>query len=315
MTEDTIPNIDDDILLKQQEESLARGNGNDRNEEESETPIADLEIRQYKNSTEEEEDEGEPSNAEILLQLADDAGIILFKDQYKIPHASIVIRYKDNGEHTEILRVESNAFRRYLTKLYHDSTQEIIGSESVKNVIQILQARAEYDGETYPLSLRVAWHNDDIYFDMTNDKWECVRITPQGWQLERRTPHPMFTRYTQMSQVDPVKDYPDDIFEKFLELTNLKNGSKKLDDRLLLKVYIVTLFIPEIPHAMLVLHGEKGSSKSTLQRGLSITKVWKNALHASAPYQSTFDAQFESTAEETEREENSLIEQTEAKLG
>ena len=155
MTEDTIPNIDNDILLKQQEESLARGNGNDRNEEESETPIADLEIRQYENSTEEEEDEGEPSNAEILLQLADDAGIILFKDQYKIPHASIVIRYKDNGEHTEILRVESNAFRRYLTKLYHDSTQEIIGSESVKNVIQILQARAEYDGETYPLSLRV----------------------------------------------------------------------------------------------------------------------------------------------------------------
>jgi hypothetical protein len=37
MTEVTIPNIDE-ILLRQQEESQARGNGNDRNEEESETP-------------------------------------------------------------------------------------------------------------------------------------------------------------------------------------------------------------------------------------------------------------------------------------
>ena len=94
MTEDTIPNIDNAYSTeRQQEESLARGNGNDRNEEESETPIADLEIRQYENSTEEEEDEGEPSNAEILLQLADDAGI---KPSRTIQNSasSIVIRYK-----------------------------------------------------------------------------------------------------------------------------------------------------------------------------------------------------------------------------
>jgi hypothetical protein len=30
-------------------------------------------------------------------------------------------------------------------------------------------------------------------------------------------------------------------------------------------VYIVSLFIPDIPHAMLILHGEKGSTRSTLQ--------------------------------------------------
>ena len=50
---------------------------------------------------------------------------------------------------------------------------------------------------------------------------------------------------------------------QFLGLTNLKHENE--DDRLLLMVYIVSLFIPDIPHVMLVLHGEKGSAKSTLQ--------------------------------------------------
>jgi hypothetical protein len=59
----------------------------------------------------------------------------------------------------------------------------------------------------------------------------------------------------------PDKNYEHEIFDKFLQLTNLKEDQ----DRILLKVYIVSLFIPDIPHAMLILHGEKGSAKSTLQ--------------------------------------------------
>ena len=47
----------------------------------------------------------------------------------------------------------------------------------------------------------------------------------------------------------------------FLQLTNLKEE----EDRILLKVYIISLFIPEIPHVILILHGRQGSAKSTLQ--------------------------------------------------
>jgi len=46
-----------------------------------------------------------------------------------------------------------------------------------------------------------------------------------------------------------------------LQLTNLKEEK----DRILLKVYIISLFIPEIPHVILILHGRQGSAKSTLQ--------------------------------------------------
>ncbi|HET6716337.1 MAG TPA: hypothetical protein VFG90_04355 [Nitrososphaeraceae archaeon] len=44
-------------------------------------------------------------------------------------------------------------------------------------------------------------------------------------------------------------------------MTNLKTE----EDKILLSVYIMTLFIPDIPHVISQIHGEKGSAKSTLQ--------------------------------------------------
>src|SRR5215208_3102016 len=105
-----------------------------------------------------EEGEGEGEGAEdrspseILLDLVGEKNITFFKDQYRIAHAWVTI-----SNHSEIMRVESNAFKRYLTKLYYDSEDKVIGSESVKNVVNMLQARAEFEGQTFPLALRVAW--------------------------------------------------------------------------------------------------------------------------------------------------------------
>ena len=51
------------------------------------------------------------------------------------------------------------------------------------------------------------------------------------------------------------------IFDKFIDLLNVKDYHNKL----LLKCYIVSLFIPGIAKPILMLHGEQGSAKTTLQ--------------------------------------------------
>jgi hypothetical protein len=70
-----------------------------------------------------------------------------------------------------------------------------------------------------------------------------------------------YSRYNQTAQAEPDRNYESDVFDKFIHLTNLKQEC----DIILLKAYIVSLFIPDIPHPILMLHGEKGSAKSTLE--------------------------------------------------
>ncbi|HEX9319982.1 MAG TPA: hypothetical protein VF884_13700 [Nitrososphaeraceae archaeon] len=86
---------------------------------------------------------------------------------------------------------------------------------------------------------------------MTDEKWRCVRISNEGWQIVNESPG-IFVKYNQIPQVEPEREYESTIFDKLITLTNTKDT-----DRLILKVYIVSLFIPNIPHAMLILHGEK----------------------------------------------------------
>ena len=197
-----------------------------------------------------------PSIAEKLIGLITQNSNLFFKDQHDTPFARI-----HNTDHYEIVRVGSDRFKRYLCRLYYESENKVANTEALTNAVQVLQAKAEYKGDTIPLSLRIAWNNGNLLYDLTNEKWQCVRVTKECWHLLDETPTPMFMKYNQITQVQPNSNYEPDIFDKFLELTNLKREQ----DRILLKVYIASLFIPDIPHTMLILHGEQGSAKSTLQ--------------------------------------------------
>jgi hypothetical protein len=267
----------DDKLLEQQEREQKEqelqfksgGYGQDK-EEEFETPIADEELKQYqeqkqseKQEQKDEDKEGSEngngkihSAAEVLVELASGNAKLLFKDQYGIAHAEV-----QTGEHNEIIKIESSRFKRYLARLFYDKVRKkVVNADSIANAIQVLQAKAEYDGPTIPLSLRASWQGDKISYDLSNDKWQCVQVSREGWEIVNNA-GPVFVRYNQIPQTYPESNYEQDIFDKFVQLTNLKEDQ----DRILLKVYIVSLFIPDIPHAMLILHGEKGSAKSTLQ--------------------------------------------------
>ena len=273
----------DDKLLEQQEQEQkekeiglqfeAGGNSlNDKEEQEdfSETERTRDEILEgearhaeqlQENDKKKEKEKGNGSGkaesaADVLVQLGIQNTKLLLKDQYCTSYAQVQI-----GDHDEIIRIESGKFKRYLARLFYDkSSNKVVNADAINNAIQVIQAKAEYDGPTVPLSLRVAWQVGDIYYDLSNDKWQCIKIFQEGWEISNM-PSPLFVRYNQIPQVNPDRNYGGDIFDKFLHLTNLKEDQ----DMILLKVYIVSLFIPDIAHAMLVLHGEKGSAKSTLQ--------------------------------------------------
>ena len=184
-------------------------------------------------------------------------------------------------DHYETLPIDSTKFKRYLLKLYYDTQEgKIANTEAINSAISQLEAKAFYEGQTIPLHLRVAWDNPDttdtIYYDLSDEKNRCIKITKDGWQIVENQTDVLFRRYDHLKpQVEPINqqlhfDGIDSIdskmFDEFISLFNLKNNKENTEDiKLLLKCYIISLFIPEIPKPILLLHGEQGGAKSTFQ--------------------------------------------------
>lgn len=137
-----------------------------------------------------------------------------------------------------------------------------VNSSILDDVIGSLTADAQFEGRTRVLGLRFARSSEDEYkwyYDLTNDPWEFIEITPDGWKSIKNAI--IFRRFNhQIPQVYPDPNYPDDIFDQFMNLLNVKK-----EDRLLLKCYTTATFIPDLVKAVLMVHGEQGTAKSMLQ--------------------------------------------------
>ena len=208
-----------------------------------------------------DEDGAQKSQAQKALEIVAEKCSDLFLDQFGSHYAAVRI-----GEHIETLQLKSSRFKNWVCKRYYESEGDIINSENVTSVLNILKARAEFDGQTRSLHLRIAFAPDStepytILYDLSNKDWQAVKVTPENdWTIENAPI--LFRRYSnQQPQAYPSREYPPDIFDQFMHLINVGDN----DNKLLLKCYIIALFIPEIPKPVLMLHGEQGSAKSTLQ--------------------------------------------------
>lgn len=181
-----------------------------------------------------------------------------------------------NG-HIEVIRVKDGKFGNWLSKLYYNDTQDALGSENISAVKSVICAQAVFDGAQKNLYLRTGCmsvinqstgvtsiQKDVIYYDLINKDWSVIKITANGWSIEESPPI-LFKRYNSNSmQVMPSKTYPPDIFDQFISLINVKDDSQKL----LLKVYIIILFIPEISKVCQILYGEQGAAKTSAQEAI-----------------------------------------------
>jgi len=238
--------------------------------------------KNHKNSNDnkDEDNDEKPDSASILLAELQEKGDNLF--QLFVDKQGVAFCASEIDDHRETLAIKSSRFRRWICKRYFESNQKPIKGEVLKQITDLLEANALFSKNVKDLRLRTSSGNDDeiisinsdgtktkiIHYDLTNHSWQAVRITSTGWGVENSFDVPViFRRHSnQLAQVLPSREYPNDIFNQFMNLVNVKDDSNKL----LLKCYIIALFIPDIPKAVLMLHGEQGSAKSTLQELIKI---------------------------------------------
>ena len=199
------------------------------------------------------------SQSKKLIELAESNTELFCKDQYDIPYAKVKV-----GNHHEIFPIKSRKFEHYITKLCFDQSngQQIPTQEVLNNSIRVLHAKTEFGDQRRTIHLRSAWgQNGEICYDLTDEEWRQIRITKDRWQILKSVDSELlFTRFNQVAQLDPDRDYPPDIFDKYLNLMNISDPQH----RLLLKVITICSFIPNIPHPICIPYGEQGSCKSTL---------------------------------------------------
>ena len=212
----------------------------------------------------EEGEEEEENNAEILFAYAETHINLLFKDQYGKLFGNVKI--KDG--HYEPISLTTHKFERYVFKLFYDSPYKIvIKDKERKNIIDYVQSKAEFNGIIKRLELRVARTDEDkytFYYDLTNNDGSVIKITPEGCTIEK-TPPILFRHFSsQLPQVTPIlptEEYDGPLLDKFISLLNIADE----DTKLLVKVKIVSLLIPDISKPVNILYGEQGSAKSTFQ--------------------------------------------------
>jgi hypothetical protein len=102
-----------------------------------------------------------------------------------------------------------------------------------------------------------------LYYDPTTENWSCIKVATQGWEILPRHPdNVLFTRFKQLPQMMPLREYSPDIMDKYLDLMHVKCHAA----RLLVKVLLIASFIPDIGHPIIVPNGEQGGVKSTFCR-------------------------------------------------
>lgn len=190
-----------------------------------------------------------------IFELAKESAVSFFQDQ----HGEVFATLKFDG-HLENHSTRSREFMSWLSTMTYDELDEVPGNDALKAVVNLLNSIAFHNGEIKEISNRVAFHKGGLWYDLTNTRWDAVRIDEEGWKVIKDPPT-LFRRYKhQNEQVIPDEQNAD--VRLFYKYVNLKTE----EDKLMSLICLIYSYIPELPKPVVIAHGPHGSSKSTFAR-------------------------------------------------
>jgi hypothetical protein len=200
--------------------------------------------------------EKKESQSDRLVKLVISDGVELFHNDLGEGFARVPV-----GDHREVWRCRSKDFRHWMAGRFYQSEEKAPGSDALSAALNVIEAKARFDGAEHRLHNRIASHGDAIWCDLADRSWRAARITAEGWSVVADPPI-LFRRHSHQ-RPHPEPERGGDLRD-VLRFVNLRDPSQEL----LLLAYVVCCFVPEVPHPIPVLHGPQGSAKTTLFRML-----------------------------------------------
>ena len=191
------------------------------------------------------------SQAQFLAALAEEAKL------FHTVEGQGYARINVNG-HCETWMIRSLGFRQWLIRRFYQSRRKPPGSQALQDAIGLLEARARYEGAEVPLYVRIAGCDGVIYVDLCDAEWRAVEITHDGWRIVTDPPVHFRRAKGMLSLPCPHSGSIDSL----RELINVGNDGNWI----LCVSWLVAAFRPTGPYPILILQGEQGSAKSTMEK-------------------------------------------------
>ncbi len=171
----------------------------------------------------------------------------------KLAYATILL-----GSHKENWPVRSQMFKQFLAKQFYDAQGKAMNSEALSAAVNLIEAKAQFDGEEHPVHVRVAEHDGGIYLDLCNPEWQVAKVTPQGWEVVDDAPVRFRRSRGMIALPTPERGGTVDQLRGFLNVDD--------DAWTLVIAWLVATLRPRGPYPVLALFAEQGSGKSTVGR-------------------------------------------------
>lgn len=190
-----------------------------------------------------------PTQADILIDLASAAE--LYHSAEGKAFADIDVK-----GHRETWPVRTRGFRRWLVRQFFEQTGGAPSSEALQSALNVIEAKAHFDGPERPVFIRVGGQDERYYLDLGDEAWRAVEIDATGWRVIDNPPV-RFRRAAGM-QALPVPA-PGGSVGTLRAFLNVRSD----DDFVLVVAWALAVLRSSGPYPVLVLSGEQGSAKST----------------------------------------------------
>ena len=194
------------------------------------------------------------SQADKLIAIADSEDVELFYSPSGEPYATVPVK-----DHCENWPVKSGGFGKWLRWQFYRLTGKAPSTQAFQNAVNTIAAKAIFQGQERRVFVRIAGDDDVIYLDLVNDAWQSVRVDAEGWKPIDKPP----VRFIRRRGMLPLP-----IPERGCGMGALRTFANIPDDAawVLVLSFLVAAFRARGLYPVLVLHGEQGSAKSTLER-------------------------------------------------
>ena len=193
--------------------------------------------------------QSQPRLADMAIKLSRSA--TLFHTADNIGFADVTI----NG-HRQTLPIRGGDFKRYLAGRLYEVMGRAPSTETLHAAINVISAKAQFDGPEETVYLRVANLNDQIYIDRGDKTRSVFAIGATGWSVAHDPPVHFRRPPGMKSLPEAVPGGSIDLLRPFL---NIQSDA----DFQLVIAWALAVLRGRGPYPLLVLSGEQGSAKST----------------------------------------------------